>query len=346
MRGAVSVLRRSLAMAASGEKLSIVVLGGEGDKSLEPLKTLPSGAEVIGVGASADAFDANVLSKARCVFCTASGNPASTLPAIYSKLSSVEWVHSQLAGVDKLMFPEFIADEDVLLTNARGVYNRPLVEWSIFAMMFFAKDLPRLRRNQFNRKWDAYSVQEIHNKVLGVVGYGDIGKDCARKAKEAFGMKVIALRRRPKLSGDDGIADEVYGQDQLHEMLGNCDYVLCAAPLTPETKHMFDRDAFKAMKKTGVYINIGRGPVCQEKALVGALQEGHIRGAALDVFEKEPLSSDSELWGFENLLLSPHNADLTETCRTEATEHFVQQVKAKLEGKSIENCACDKKAGY
>eukprot|EP00190_Bangiopsis_sp_CCMP1999_P000717 CAMPEP_0198734476 /NCGR_PEP_ID=MMETSP1475-20131203/52833_1 /TAXON_ID= ORGANISM="Unidentified sp., Strain CCMP1999" /NCGR_SAMPLE_ID=MMETSP1475 /ASSEMBLY_ACC=CAM_ASM_001111 /LENGTH=333 /DNA_ID=CAMNT_0044497955 /DNA_START=111 /DNA_END=1112 /DNA_ORIENTATION=- len=333
-------------MAGGGDKLSILVLGREGERSLGPLKALPSGAEVIAVGGSADEFDSKVLSRARCVFCTVSGNPATTLPAIYPKLSSLQWVHSQLAGVDKLVFPEFVQDDKVLLTNAKGVYNRPLVEWTIFAMMFFAKDLPRLRRNQFDRKWDQYSVEEIHNKVLGIVGYGDIGRDCARKAKEAFGLKVIALRRRPKLSGDDNVADEVYGQDQLHEMLGRCDYVLCTAPLTPNTKHMFNRDAFKAMKKTAVYINIGRGPVCQEKALVAALQEGHIRGAALDVFEEEPLRPDSELWGFENLLFSPHNADLTETCRIEATEHFVQLVKAKLEGKSIDDCACDKSAGY
>lgn len=93
----------------------------------------------------------------------------------------------------------------------------------------------------------------------GVVGYGDIGRDCARTAKQAFNMKIIALRRRPSLSDGDGIADEVYGSDQLHEMMGKCDYVLCAAPLTPETKHMFNADTFRAMKNSTVFLNIGRG---------------------------------------------------------------------------------------
>lgn len=191
-------------------------------------------------------------------------------------------------------------------------------------------------------------------------------------------MRVLAARRRPNLSDADGIADRVYGPDEFHEMLGECDYVLCAAPLTPQTKYMFNRAAFKAMKPSAVFINIGRGakskkptcrlklvcacahlerlwfrccflfsgPVCEEAALVEALKTGEIRGAALDVFEKEPLPEDSELWSFDNLLFSPHNADLTESCRVEATQGFVDLVNRRLAGESIDDFLCNKKAGY
>ncbi|KAJ8905473.1 hypothetical protein NDN08_001980 [Rhodosorus marinus] len=333
-------------MGTHAAGLSILVLGEKNDTSLEPLKQLPNGASIIAVENNPDSIEDSVLERATCVYASCKGKAGANLPKIYSKMPNLSWVHSQTAGVDTIVFPEFANDEKVTLTNAKSVYNKSLVEYVIFAMMYFAKDCQRLLRNQRSRTWDPFFIEMIRHKTLGVVGYGDIGRDCARTAKQAFNMKIVALRRRPSLSAGDGIADEVYGSDQLHEMLGKCDYVLCAAPLTPATMHFFNADAFKAMKKSTVFLNIGRGPVCQETALVDALASGAIRGAALDVFEEEPLSKESKLWEQENLLLSPHNADLTELCRVEATEHFLELIQKSVAGEPLGDVIVDKKAGY
>lgn len=143
------------------------MLGKEGDSSFAPLKNLPERAKIVGMSADIDSFGSEALEKANCVFCTVSGNAGVNLPKLYTKLPSLNWVHSQLAGIDTILFPAFVNDDTVMLTNAKGIYTRSLVEYVIFAMMYFAKDLPRLRMNQANRNWDPFFVDEISGKVVG-----------------------------------------------------------------------------------------------------------------------------------------------------------------------------------
>ena len=156
-----------------------------------------------------------------------------------------------------------------------------------------------------------------------MVGFGDIGRACAKLAK-AYGMKVTALRRRPK---PNPLCDQVYGNDKesLNRIFGENDYILCAAPLTPETNKMIGKEQFENAKPGAVFINVGRGPIVDEQALIEALKSGKLKGAALDVFETEPLPKDSPLWEMDNVLLSPHNMDKTETFMREATEFFVNE---------------------
>ncbi|KAL3910773.1 MAG: hypothetical protein SGARI_001964, partial [Bacillariaceae sp.] len=158
---------------------------------------------------------------------------------------------------------------------------------------------------------------------MGIVGYGDIGRSCAKLAT-VYGMRVVGLRRRPYLSKTDPLLDVVYGTDKgsLNELMSESDYIVCSAPSTVDTRGMVSAEAFEHVKKDAVFINLGRGPVIDENALVKALKNGRLKGAALDVFQEEPLPADNELWDLENVLISPHNMDQTGTFMHEATEFF------------------------
>src|SRR5207248_313101 len=143
-------------------------------------------------------------------------------------------------------------------------------------------------RNQEAGRWEQFDVEEIRGQTMGIIGYGDIGRACAQRA-HAMGMKILAVRRRPELSQDDPYISGVYTTDQVPEIMPQCDYIVAAAPLAPGTKHLIGEAAISKMKKTAVVMNVGRGPVIDEAALIPALESGRIRGAALDVFENEPL---------------------------------------------------------
>ena len=161
---------------------------------------------------------------------------------------------------------------------------------------------------------------------MGIVGYGDIGRACAKLAT-VYGMRVVALRRHPFLSKDDPYCDAVYGRDKasLNRLMGESDYVVCSAPSTVETRGMVNKDAFLSAKENSVFINLGRGPVVDEEALIAALKSGRLKGAALDVFTEEPLPETSDFWDMPNVLVSPHCADMTATFMAEATEFFVRE---------------------
>ena len=166
---------------------------------------------------------------------------------------------------------------------------------------------------------------ELAEKTMGIVGFGDIGRATGVLAK-AYGMKIVATRRNPALSADDPILDECFATGDLAAMVEQCDYVVVSTPLTPSTKHIVDASVLKAMKRSAVLINVGRGPCVDEAALVEALKSGEIRGAGLDVFEEEPLPRDSELWGLRNVLISPHCADQVDGWLDNSIRLFVDQM--------------------
>lgn len=255
----------------------------------------------------------------------------------------VQWVHTLSAGVELVLFPELIGSP-VPLTNGRGVFRRSLGEFVVAAALFFAKDLRRMVHNQEAQRWQQFDVEELHGHTLGIVGYGEIGRAAAERAKP-FGMRVVAVRRRPELSGADPLLDAVYPPSGLHAMLGECDYLLVAAPNTPETRGLIGEAEFAAMKPGCVVINVGRGPVILETALIHALQEGRIRGAALDVFDEEPLPEGHPFWRMPNVLLSPHCADHTVGWLEMAVEMFVRNFEHFTHGEPLENIV-DKHAGY
>jgi phosphoglycerate dehydrogenase-like enzyme len=215
---------------------------------------------------------------------------------------------------------------DVQVTNAKGQFSSTLAEYVFFACSYFAKDLPRLMKNKKAKVWEKFDVEELRGKTLGIVGYGDIGRACAKLAS-VYGMRIIALRRHPFLSKNDPTCDVIYGRDKgsLNRLMSESDYILCSAPSTVETRGMVDADAFAAVKENAVFINVGRGPVVDESALIDALKTGKLRGAALDVFAEEPLPETSEIWDMPNVLISPHNMDQSTTFMHEATDFFLNE---------------------
>jgi len=290
---------------------------------------LSVGATLLGVGMSLEDFDLELLQREppNVVFVSPSCPLARVqLPIFLQKFPSLEWIHVRSAGIDFIVSDELAADTKTYVTNAKGQFSSTLAEYTMMACSSFAKDLPRLLQQKKNKTWEKFNVKELRGSTMGIVGYGDIGRACAKLAK-VYGMRVIALRRNPKLCEGDPFCDVVYASDKacLNQLMSESDYVVCSAPSTIETRGMIDSDAFQAAKEGMVFINLGRGPVVDEDAMISALKTGKLRGAALDVFTEEPLPQDSDLWDLENVLISPHNMDQTATFMHEATEFFVNE---------------------
>jgi len=270
------------------------------------------------------------------------GGPLDLFRSVFLACPGLRWVHSRAAGLDKSLFPELI-QSPVPLTNGTGVFSPALGEFALAAILYFAKDFPRMLRNQRAGRWEQFLVDEIAGQAVGIVGYGDIGRAVASRA-HAMGMRVLALKRHAPASADPLIA-QFFKPAELDAMLAQCDYVVVAAPLTPETHHMIGDAAFAAIKSSAVIINIGRGPVIDQEALVRALTDGKIRGAGLDVFEQEPIPEGDPIYKFDNVLISPHCADQTKTWLLHAMNFFLQQYARFTAGQPLQNIV-DKHLGY
>jgi phosphoglycerate dehydrogenase-like enzyme len=276
-----------------------------------------------------------------------SGLAGQTVPLrdVWPYANNVRWIHSLSAGVENLLFPELI-DSQVVVTNARGVFKRSLAEFVVLGMLYFYKRVRRLIESQRAHKWDDFLVDWLPGKIMGVVGYGEIGRECAMLAK-AVGVKVYASRRKVELSANDPVLDRVFAPARLAEMLSEVDVVVAAAPLTPETRHMISDAEFNVMKPSAIVMNVGRGPVLDEAALITALQKKRIAGAALDVFEVEPLPPYHPFYEMENVLLSPHCTDRTRDpdWLDLSMQCFVENFWRYIRGEELKNVV-DKKAGY
>ncbi|WP_079910929.1 D-2-hydroxyacid dehydrogenase [Paenibacillus sp. 32352] len=242
--------------------------------------------------------------------------------------AKLRWVQNWGAGVDKLPLQE-LASRGIILTNASGVHAFPISE-TIFGMMLgFTRKLHLSIRNQLERKWKgAGTLGEIHGKTIGIIGVGAIGEETARIAK-AFGMKVLGVRRS---GGSSVYVDQMYDNSGLETVLRESDYVVVTLPLTDETKHRFGRAEFEQMKRTAMFINIGRGGTTDTEALVEALQNGIIAGAGLDVFEQEPLPESSPLWSLDNVIMTPHNSGSTDQYNERAFEIFMHNLQQYIQG--------------
>ena len=317
----------------------VLVLGNPESPHFQLLGELPRPSD-LHIGANADFVDreaplADVLLHA--------GVDGSLFRHAWPLAKRARWVHSLWAGVDGILTPELVASP-APLTNARGVFAEALGEYAIAAILHFAKKIPLMLRNQQVGRWEWLTVEMARGQTLGIAGYGEIGRAAARLAA-ALGMRVIALRRRPELSNGDGMAERVYSPAQLHEMLGESDYVLLAMPATPETRHAIGAAELRAMKPSAVLINVGRGNAVDEAALVEALRERRIRGAALDVFETEPLPAAHPLYTLDNVLISAHSADRTPGWLDRAVRLFIENYGRFVRGEPLLNVV-DKKAGY
>jgi phosphoglycerate dehydrogenase-like enzyme len=254
----------------------------------------------------------------------------------------VRWVHCRAAGLDNLLFPELV-ESPILLTNGRGVFSASLGEFVLAAILYFAKDFRRMVRNQTASVWEQFDVQEIAGQTVGILGYGDIGRAVARRA-HAMGMHVHATKRHVPGSTDP-LVEHFYKPEERREMMALCDYIVATAPLTGETRHMISDAEFAVMKPTAVVINVGRGAVIDEAALLRALSAHRIKGAALDVFEHEPLPAGHQLYKLENVLLSPHCADHTADWQDQAMRLFLEQYDRFGKGEPLNNIV-NKRLGY
>ncbi|MFF6999342.1 D-2-hydroxyacid dehydrogenase [Streptomyces sp. NPDC008313] len=245
------------------------------------------------------------------------------------------WVHTASAGVDHLMCPE-LAASDTVVTNARGIFDQPIAEYVAALVLAMAKDLPRTWELQREREWRHRESQRVAGTRACVVGSGPIGRAIQRTLK-ALGV-TTALVGRTSRAG-------VHGPEDLDRLMARADWVVCAAPLTPDTYGMFDARRFGTMQPSARFLNVGRGQLVVEDALAEALRKRWIAGAALDVFADEPLGPDSPLWEVPGLIVSPHMSGDTVGWRDELGAQFVELYEAWEAGEPLRNVV-DKERGY
>lgn len=263
------------------------------------------------------------------------------LAAAWPSADKLKWIHATSAGVDALMFPDLI-EGDVTVTNARGIFDRTIAEYVLCTILMFAKDFPGSMRLQIAHEWKHRDTERAEGKQVLIVGAGSIGGQIARLCKAA-GLKPHGIARKPRHDDPDFIA--VHGNDDLTEQLGLADYVVIAAPLTPQTEGLFNEKAFKSMRKSARLINIGRGPVVKTDDLITALNNGDIAGAALDVFEEEPLPADHPLWDMENVIMTAHMSGDFIGWKRALTDQFLENLDRWHKGETLFNFV-DKKLGY
>jgi len=312
----------------------ILALSDPNDSHNSPLYDgpLPTGSQLLAIGSTLSAFDdPDIHSQKPNVLFVSHPQARDPLVEILNAFPSIEWVHTRSAGID-FIASEGLAQSKVHLTNAKGVFSSTLAEYCMMACAYFAKDLPRLMRQKGESKWEQYPILELRGATLGVA-----------KLAKAYGMKVLGVKRKV---AEDEYCDEMYGMDGLDKVVAESDYILMSLPLTEHTRGVISKEVLGNCKPSAVVINVGRGPIIDEDALIEALQNGTIKGAGLDVMTVEPLPKESPLWKLPNVLLSPHNMDMTLTFMRESTEFFVEENLPRFMREMELLNPVDKVAGY
>ncbi len=298
--------------------------------------------------ASCDEVPAHVLRRAEILYTGAVFPDPARAPRL-------RWVQLDTSGVDHVVGTR-LWQSDVAVTTLNGVAPPTMAEYALMMMLAFAHHLPLMLAHQARAEWPSpaerwrrFMPRELRGATVGIVGFGGIGRELGRLA-HALGMRVLALRRGtpvkppayrlPDLTArDDSEPDGLYGPDGLTEMLPRCDYVVLVVPSTSATRRLLDETALRAMKPTAVLVNMARGEVVDEATLTRALREGWIAGAALDVFEEEPLPGDSPLWTMPNVIVSPHVAGFTPRYHERVMDLFGANLRRYLTGEPLLNQA-------
>jgi phosphoglycerate dehydrogenase-like enzyme len=281
---------------------------------------------------------------------------AEAFDRLLARAPHLTWVHSATSGVERALTPAALA-RDVLVTNARGVFSRPIAEHVLLMILAISRNLPQLLELQRERTWQPLEGRELRDLTIGIIGYGSLGRGVASLAS-AFGARVIAMRRRPETGGaadapadgDDEFPfeprlDRVVGPDGLHELLAESDVVVLAAPLTPTTDGMINEAALAAMKKDAWLINVARGRLIDDTALIRALRDNRIGGAALDAFRDEPLPPSSPYWELPNVIMTPHTAWSSARVLDRSIDLFCDNLRRFSRGEPLRNVV-DPSAGY
>lgn len=242
-----------------------------------------------------------------------------------------EWIHAASAGVDAVLTPA-VVDSDVVVTNARGFFDRPIAEYVVGVLIAVAKDLPRTLELQQRHTWRHRETRPVAGRRVVVVGAGSIGTAVARLAS-ACGMRVTGIARSAR---DDADFEAVRPVSELREHLFDADDVVVTLPLTDDTRHLFDADVFAAMDGV-TFVNVGRGPVVDEDALVAAIGDGRVATAALDVFETEPLGEDHPFWSMPEVIVSPHMSGDEIGWEERLTDQFAENLRRWRAGEPLAN---------
>jgi len=245
----------------------------------------------------------------------------------------LKWVQTTSAGVGQQVVRMGLQDSDLIITTSSGVHARPLAEFVFLALLSHVKELARLRSDQEAHVWQRFCSDELDGKTMAIVGPGKIGGQVAQIAR-CFNMRVTVMGRRggPERARELGV-DAVYTQDQMHEMLGAADAVVLSCPHTPETEGLIDRAAINAIKPGAMFVNIARGQVVDEVALLEALKSGRIAFAGLDVFQHEPLPADSPFWDLPNVMINPHSASTAFSENQKIIDILCHNLRCYLDGR-------------
>jgi phosphoglycerate dehydrogenase-like enzyme len=296
----------------------------------EELATIEHAAEPAAVGRILDRVDA--------IF--AWGGGRRELLDLLPRAPRLRWIQSSSAGVEDLASP-VLRGRDIVLTNAAGVFDAALAESVLGFLLAFSGRILEDARAQPGA-WSQDPIRRLGGTVALVVGAGSIGTETGRLLRSA-GLRVRGIARTPRPA--DHVFEAIAGPDALHEELAGADHVVNVLPITPSTRRFFDAGAFEAMKPEALFVNIGRGATVDEPALIRALEEGWIGGAALDVFEREPLPAESPLWRMPNVLVSPHRAGDHEGWEDDVVAVFVNNLRRFVAGESLRNVV-DVELGY
>lgn len=295
-----------------------------------------TGAEKRGDFSSQEQFDA-LLAEAEIIY--GSGPPKNVI----ARAPKLKWIQTTNAGVDDFLDSDIIRSS-VIVTNTSGIHAISIGECVLGLMLMFVKKTPLCFRLKQERQWKQFTLTVLRSKTVGIVGLGSIGREVARLSK-AFGMRVLAIRRTTKRVAYARNVDVMLPQDRLSQLLSESDFVVLTLPLTPETNKLIGEEELRTMKSTAYLINIARGNVVDEAALIRALDENWIAGAGLDVFATEPLPAGSRLWELPNVIFSPHVAGELEDYYIQATELFCENLRRYLNGRKLLNVV-NKKKGY
>jgi phosphoglycerate dehydrogenase-like enzyme len=266
---------------------------------------------------------------------------SSWLEPVWERAGDLRWIQSASAGIERLLFPGLV-ESQVVLTNARGVFDEAMAEYVVALMLLFSKGLLGVLERQRRHEWEHRDTETLQGKRALIVGVGSIGRAIGRRCGElGLLVKGVGTTARP---GDD-VFRSIAGADELADAVGWADFVIDVLPGTPTTTHVFDVGVFGGMKPTTRFINVGRGSTVDEDALVEAVRDGRLAGAALDVFEDEPLPSGHPLWDLPNVVVSPHMSGDFAGWRETVVELFVDNLRRYLTGEPLRNVV-DKTRGY
>ncbi|MBC6435544.1 D-2-hydroxyacid dehydrogenase [Nostoc sp. HG1] len=264
-----------------------------------------------------------------------------TLHRVLESAPQLRWHHAPNAGVNHIITPKYI-ERNLILTNGAGVHAIPIAEFVIAYMLSYAKQLSKLHQQQTQHRWQkGLPIQELLDKTLLIIGAGGIGQEIASRAK-AFGMRIFGSRRHPQPLPN---FDKVVGADEWKALLGESDYVVIATPLTWDTKGMIDAEVLRLMRKSAYLINIARGAIVDEFALVKALEDGEIAGAAIDTVFTEPLPPENPLWSLPNVFITPHCSSNSPRVKERSLALFLDNFTRYHQGQPLRNIV-EQTVGY